>query len=187
MSLSTTSSPARSASWIDTSHCLHLTPSATSHHVHHCTTCESSLYILCTEQSFPALLYHRASLQSFPLLLPTITLHFPAFPFNPLSRRLALHSATHRLNCSMVGAINIKSSSYTNSKGRPVIASLETRVDSVLTLHANQPSCQNSLCSPSVLTTVEAPIYNAITVLPQSPSPTSLETLSNAFSKSTKA
>ena len=61
MSPSTTWSPARSASWIVPSHRLHLKPSATSDesHVHHCTTCESTLYIVCTEQSLPALPSHR--------------------------------------------------------------------------------------------------------------------------------
>ena len=41
----------------------------------------------------------------FTPLLPTITLDFPVFTFNPLSRRLALHSATRLPSCSIVGAI----------------------------------------------------------------------------------
>ena len=44
-----------------------LKPSPTSdisHHVHHRTACEFTFYILCTEQSLPALLHHRATFQS---------------------------------------------------------------------------------------------------------------------------
>ena len=51
----------------------------------------------------------------FPPLLQTITLGFPAFTFNHLSRRLALHSATRQPSCSIVGAIITRSSAYSNS------------------------------------------------------------------------
>ena len=59
-------------------------------------------------------------------LLPTITLDFPAFTFNTLSRRIALHSPTRLPSWSIDGAISTKSSAYSNSEGRPLHASLET-------------------------------------------------------------
>ena len=70
VSPSTTRFPARSASWIVPSHRLHLKTSVTSdsHHVHHCTACESTLYILCTEQNFPTLLSHRHHRATFQIL-----------------------------------------------------------------------------------------------------------------------
>ena len=52
----------------------------------------------------------------FPPLLPTITLDFPAFTFNPLPSRLALQSATRLPSCSIVGAIIARSSAYSNSE-----------------------------------------------------------------------
>ena len=48
----------------------------------------------------------------FPPLLPTITLDFPEFTFNPLPSRLALQSATRLPSCSIVGAIITRSSAY---------------------------------------------------------------------------
>ena len=62
----------------------------------------------------------------FPPLLPTITLDFPAFTFNPFPSRLAFQSATHLPSCSIVGAIITMSSAYRSSEGRPLLASLET-------------------------------------------------------------
>ena len=100
----------------------------------------------------------------FPPLLPTIILDFPAFTFSPLSRRLVLYSVTRLPRCSIVGAINIKSSAYIDSEGRPLKTTSITTVDSVRTFDTNQPSCQNSLSPAFILTTVHASVYKAITV-----------------------
>ena len=62
----------------------------------------------------------------FPPLLLTITFEFHVFTFSALSRKLALHSAIHLPSCSIVGAISTKTSTYRNSEGRPLLASLET-------------------------------------------------------------
>ena len=82
--------------------------------------------------SFPALLSyrHRGHFPQFtiifPLLLPTITLNFHAFTFSPLSRRLALHSATRLPSNTIVDAINTNLSACSNSEDRPLVVSLET-------------------------------------------------------------
>ena len=86
-----------------------------SHHTHHCTP-------------FPQTPQGHFSEFTiiFPPLLPTIILDFTAFTYNPLSRRLALHSATRLPSCSIVGSLSTRSSAYSNSEGSPFLASLET-------------------------------------------------------------
>ena len=155
VSPSTIRSSARSASWIVPSHYLHLKTLSYPRQVttHPTEQLVNPFYILCTEFActpFPQTPqgHFPEFTIIFPPLLPTITLDFPAFTFNPLSRRLALHSATRLPSCSIVGAIITRSSTYSNSEGRPLLASLETTSmteanNSGLTHDANQPSLQN--------------------------------------------
>ena len=128
-------SSARSASWIVPSHNLHLKSSATSDKsprtpphrlwIHLLHTVHWTEFACTPFQQTPQ--YHFPEFTIiFPPLLPTITLDFPAYTFNPLPSRLALQSATRLPSCSIVGAIITRSSAYSNSKGRPLLASLET-------------------------------------------------------------
>ena len=86
-----------------------------------------------------------------PPLLPTITLDFPVFTFNPLPSRLALQSATRLPSCSIVGAIitighqhtATRKSDHFSPRWKQHPWQQQTTVDSVLTLDANQPSLQN--------------------------------------------
>ena len=135
VSQSTIMSSDRSVFWIVPSYGLHLKPSATRNVIMHTTAplVYPFFYILCIEQSLSAVLshiHHRATFQnlqlSSPPLLPTIILDFPASTSNHLSRRIALHLATRLPSCSIVGAISTRSSAYSNSEGRPLLASLET-------------------------------------------------------------
>ena len=173
---------------------------------HHCTVCESIFLhtvhwteFACTPFPQTPQGHFPEFTIIFPPLLPTITLDFPAFTFNPLPSRLALQSATRLPSCSIVGAIITRSSAYSNSEGRPLLASLET---TSMTAANNSGLSTDPWCKPTftsklslspafVLTIVQASVYNAITVrMSHSSTPsfrkahltTSLGTLSNAFS-----
>ena len=101
--------------------------------------------------------------------LPTITLDFPAFTFNPLPSRLALQSATHLPSCSIVGAIITRSPAYSNLQGRPLLASLET-TSMTAANNSGLSICSNysaSLCIQCHNCADEPLIH---TQLPQSPS-----------------
>ena len=84
----------------------------------------------------------------------------------------------------MVGAISTKSSAYSNSECRPLLASLETTSmttanNSVLSTDpwSIQHSRQNSLSPASVLSTVQSSVNNAITVrMSHSSTPSFLKT-----------
>ena len=158
------------------SHRLHLKPSATRdksprtplhrlwiHFLHtvHWTVC---LYSFPTDTTGPlSRVYNH-----LPTTAANHHLDFPAFTFNPLSSRLALQSATRLPSCSIVGAIITRSSAYSNSEGRPLLASLETTSMTAVNNSglSTDPWCKPtftsklSLSPASVLTTVQASVYN---------------------------
>ena len=117
----TTRSSARSYSWIVPSHHLRLKPSTTSDKSPH-TPLVNPLFTYCALNR----VCMHSSIIIFPPLLPSYTLDFPAFTFSPLSIRLSLHSTTHLPSCSIVDELSTKSSEYSNSEGRLLLASLET-------------------------------------------------------------
>ena len=89
---------ARSSSWIVPSHRLHLKPLATrdKSHIHHCTACKFTFYIMCTEQFVYSPLPQTPQFTIiFPPLLPTITFDFPAFTFSALSSSPFSHKLLH--------------------------------------------------------------------------------------------
>ena len=144
-----------------------------------------------------------SSTLSFILQL-NITFVFPVFILKHFASNHDFHFTILSRRLSSLSAIKYKSSAYSNSRGKPARSSLEiisitiTNSKGLSTDPWSNPTFTlNALLSPSVvLTTVCAPSYIAMTAFTNHSSTpsflrahlvTSLGTLSNAFSKSTKA
>ena len=119
------------------------------------------IYILCTEFACTLFPHHFPELTLiFSPLFSNFTLDFPVSTFSHLSRRLTLYSATRHPSCSIVGAMRTKSSAYSNSEVRPILASLETTCMTTANINGQyKPLMQTNvhLVSPAyVLITVQA-------------------------------